>query len=209
MAGFGPIGANLSISDLASCFFPNGVLASNKLDLTSRYSNGSVSLMWQVDNDANVLYYELQRGNDEEQFETISKVDSRNGANNQTYFYEDAQSGTGYKFYRVRETMKNGNIRYYSNVSKVSFHSKIDLVSKPRPNPFINSLDLNVQLTSTNAISVRLLDQSGRAVHKSIISGQKGSNNIHVDGLYSLKPGIYVMEVSAEEEVIREKLIKQ
>jgi hypothetical protein len=54
------------------------VLAARDIDLSSRYSEGQAKLRWQVDHDASVLYYELQRGNDEENFETIARIDSRN-----------------------------------------------------------------------------------------------------------------------------------
>ena len=105
--------------------------------------------------------------------------------------------------------MKDGNIRYYSNVEKVTLNSKINLITTPRPNPFINSFDFNVQLPAANAISMRVLDQSGRAVHQARISGQKGNNNIRVDALSGIRPGIYIVEISVGDEKLREKLIKQ
>jgi hypothetical protein len=209
MAGFAPIPANTAISDLASCNFPTGVLSSLKLELSSRYSNGSVSLKWEVDNDDRVLYYELQRGNDENEFETIAKIYPRNTQAMQSYSYTDGQTGSGTKFYRVREIIKNGNFRFYSNVSKINFTTKVSIIGRPKPNPFVNNFDFNIQLRSANNINLRLCDQSSRVVYQKRIAGQSGSNNVSIGGLSALKPGIYMIEITVDNEVVREKLIKQ
>src|SRR5437763_1262605 len=52
LVGLAPVPANTALSDLASCFFPNGVLAQDEINLSSNYVSGVVSLRWQVnDND--------------------------------------------------------------------------------------------------------------------------------------------------------------
>jgi len=58
-------------------------------------------------------------------------------------------------------------------------------------------------------VKVSVADQDGRIVYQKMIKGQTGSNKFSVANLSGLKPGVYLVEIRVEDEVIREKLIKQ
>ncbi|MDX2045726.1 MAG: T9SS type A sorting domain-containing protein, partial [Chitinophagaceae bacterium] len=126
----------------------------------------------------------------------------------QNYIYNDPQDGFGKnKLYRIRQVMNTG-MGVYSNVLKISFNNKINLVSRPRPNPFISSLDLNVQLKADNVITLRMRDESGRMVFYQRYTGHRGENKLNVTGMTHLRPGIFILEVAVDDEVIREKMVK-
>jgi len=202
--------AGYSIADLASCSFPLTLLASNQLDLSGRYMSGNTNLRWNVNDNTNVSYYEIQRSDDGNNFSTIARVDPVNtNIGSVTYTYADPQSGYGNpKYYRVREVM-NGGMRLYSEVLTVTFNSRISLLSKPAPNPIVDQVNVSVQLKSAGNITARLTDQSGRVVYQRNYSGPEGENKLRLDGILHLAPGIYILELAVGEEIIREKLIKQ
>jgi hypothetical protein len=208
--GYGPHTAGYSAADLASCYFPLVVLDQNILKLTSRYASGNAELTWKVNDNNRVNYFEIQRGDDGENFETIARVDViSNGHADQTYSYRDPQGGFGKpKFYRIREIMTDGGLRFYSNIARVNFNSKIDLVSKPRPNPFISYVDFDVQLKANGSVNVRLIDKSGKTLYNKTFNGHAGSNKITVDDFGHLPAGVYIAELGVEDEVVREKIIK-
>ncbi len=210
MAGFSVPTAGYSVADLAGCYFPNGVLAQNQLALTSNYVSGVVNLKWQVNNNNQTIYYEVQRSDDEINFETITKIDNKNADHgSEIYTSYDVQKGVSKsKFYRIRQVMENGT-RFYSNVVKVNISGKINLVDKPKPNPFKNKFEFNALLKADNNIQVTLTDQNGRKVYQKIFSGRVGANNLSVENLSNLKPGVYLVEIKVEDEVLHEKLIKQ
>ena len=210
VAGFTPHTAGYSIADMASCYFPATVLDENKVLLAGKYSSGYSDLKWDVDNNTNVNYFEIQRGDNGIDFETVGQLSVKNNTNGEeSYSYSDPQSGFGKQvFYRIRQVLNNG-ARIYSNVLRITFNSKINLVSKPKPNPFVNFIDVSVQLKSASMVAVRLSDQSGRLVYNHNFNGLVGNNDLKLDNVGNLRTGIYILELSVDDEIIREKLIKQ
>jgi hypothetical protein len=211
MPGFVRPTVGYSFSDLASCFFPLIVLADNKLTLSGKYNAGRNELIWQVNDNTNTDYFEVQSSDDGENFNTITRITSKNkNEAQQTYSFNDSQNSfSSQTMYRIRQHMTNGGLRFYSNVININFHNSIKMVSKPRPNPFISSIELDLRLKFSHNISFLLKDRSGRNVYQKQISGHIGDNKVVLDGLTGLPTGLYILEVSANDQVVREKIIKQ
>jgi hypothetical protein len=211
LPGFVKPTVGYAVSDLASCYFPLQVLADNKLALSGKYNAGMTKLTWQVNDNSNTDYFEVQVSEDGENFSTITTINSKN--NNETqqiYSFTESQSGfSNQKMYRIRQHMINGGLRFYSNVININFHNAIKLISKPRPNPFISSIELDLQLKSPDNISLLLKDRSGRNVYQKQIVGHSGNNKVTLDGLTGLPAGLYIVEVTANDQIIREKVVKQ
>jgi Secretion system C-terminal sorting domain len=210
IAGFTPHTAGYSIADLGGCYFPLAVLDENKVKLSGKYGSGHSDLKWDVNNNTNVNYFEIQRSDNGIDFETVGQLSVKNNTQgDESYSYNDPQSGFGKPvYYRIRQVMNNGS-RIYSNVLRITFNSKINLVSKPKPNPFINYIDVSVQLKTASQVTARLSDQSGRLVYNHNFSGQTGNNDLKLDNIGGLRTGIYILELTVDDEIIREKLIKQ
>jgi hypothetical protein len=199
-----------SAADLASCYFPLAVLDRNVLKLTARYASGYADLVWTVNDNNRINYFEIQRSDDGENFETIERMSAINtGRADHTYSFRDAQSGFGKPiFYRIRENMVNGGLRFYSNIAKINFNSKITLVTKPKPNPFVGYVDFDVQLKANATISLLVVDNNGKVVYSRKFDGHAGQNKITVNDFSQLAAGIYVAELAVDDEVVREKIIK-
>jgi len=209
MAGFAPIPTNTSIGDLAACFFPTGVLGVNKLILKAKCSGNTTSLKWDVDNNSAALYYEVQRSDNGNDFETIGRVEPGGSQGAASYTFVDQNPGTGKnKFYRVRQVTRTG-VRFYSNVENVMTGSKAIMISAPTPNPVVNDFSMNVMLSSNNTINVRVVDQGGKVVYNNKYNGHNGENKIVVSNMNHVKAGVYIVELAVENEVMREKIIKQ
>ena len=113
-----------------------------------------------------------------------------------------------FTYYRIRSAMPSG-VNFYSNVVKVNNNSKITLIGSPNPNPFTSKIAFNALLRNNGSIAFRMADQDGRLVYQKVFTGQSGANNLSVDNLTNLKPGVYLAEIRVEDEVIHQKLIKQ
>lgn len=210
MPGFGPKTLGYAAADLASCYFPAAVLAVNELRLSGSFNNGSARLTWKVNNDTQFDYFEIQRSDDGSDFATIGRINSQSaGQGNQPYSYDDVQVGFGNaKFYRIRQVTEQG-ARFYSNITKINFSSRIQSVSKAMPNPFSSAITINVELKAEANISLRLTDNAGRLVALKNYKGNTGMNKLNLDKLAALQPGLYILETMVNEETIREKIIKQ
>ena len=210
MPGFSVPTPGYSVADLGGCYFPLGVLAQNQLNLSANYVSGIVNLKWQVNNNDQANYYEVQRSSDETNFETIARIDIHN-ANHPSEIYNayDVQKGeVKSKYYRIRQVMQE-RVSYYSNVVKINMSAKINLIDKPNPNPFKSKFVFNALLKSDNNILVTLSDQNGRKVYQKTFNGHTGANSLTVESLSNLTPGVYLVEIKVEDEVLHEKLIKQ
>jgi hypothetical protein len=207
---FAPITANFSVADLGSCYFPVTVLGLDRLKLQYKYESSKVNLKWETSRNKDVSYFEIQRGDDGYNFESIGTVQVANADEQMgTYAYADAQDGLGKnKFYRIRQVMRNG-AKLYSNVVNIPFNKKMSLVKELRPNPFTSQIEATLSLKSAGGINVRLMDQNGRVVYTKQFSGRTGENILNINGLSRLAPGIYVAELGTQDEVIREKVIRQ
>ena len=210
LAGFVNPTAGKSIADLASCNFPLGVLADIKMQLSGWNESGSAKLKWEVNLNNQVTHYELQASEDGYDFETIARVNVTDATSAMAaYSYTDNKVATkSVRYYRVKEVLPNGT-SYYSNVVKVNLGSKLTLLSKPSPNPFFGKFDLRLELKSAAPIAIRLRNQGGSLVYQKNISGNSGENRININGLDNLSRGVYIVEITVDEEIIREKLVKQ
>jgi hypothetical protein len=199
-----------SVADLASCYFPNSVLAKNKLQLTGRLEMGKANLKWEVNNNNMVNYYEIQKSIDGNNFTTIASITpSSNIQSIAAFNYRDTQNELRENtFYRVRQIMKN-DLRFYSNITQIHYVNKMNLVGGFSPNPFIDHFNFVVQLKSKKQVGVKVTDQAGRVVYRNQFAGEPGENKFSVKDIYALNKGIYVVEISADNEIIREKLIRQ
>lgn len=210
MTGFGPIDDTLSAGDLASCYFPAAILPHSYTKLSARYAGGSTALKWDVADNSSVSYYELQVSDDGDNFNTLNTIYPSNGAQDKaSYNYTHAYVNGTQKYYRVQKVLKSSPMRLYSNVVKVALDGRLNIVMKPSPNPFTGSVKFEVELKSSGNVTARLLDQGGRAVFTRNYNGNAGVNSFNLDGLSGIKNGIYILEVSSGDAVIREKLIKQ
>lgn len=207
ISGFGPIPSGFSSSDLASCYFPSTILGLNKLQLQYKYENGNVNLKWQMTTSAPPLNFEVQRSDDGSNFQTIATVPY--GDQRSTYTYSDPQSGFGkVKYYRIRANV-SPTMRHFTNVVSVNFSSKAHLLAELRPNPFNNYAQVDMWLKAAGNINVRIIDQSGRAVYNNQFAGRAGENPLRLEGLGKFPRGVYIVEIRVQDEVIREKIIKQ
>ncbi len=198
-----------SASDLTTCFFPAAILAKYDVHLTGQNISGTSTLKWDVLANNEVQYFEIQRSRDGSTFETISSVEVVNPDQlSQKYSYTDLSAEHGAaKYYRIRQVTKSG-MRYFSNVVKLN-GNKISLNSKIKPNPFVNQVELSVQLAVANKIEVRISSQSGAMLFQRSYKGNVGTNSIKIAELGNLSPGVYFIELKSGDEIIREKLIKQ
>ena len=204
---FAPITANFSVADLGSCYFPDLILGMTNLQLTYKYEGGNVNLKWQAKTNPEVVRYEVQRSNTgtDNDFETIGTIIP---GQSETYTFADPQSGfEKLKFYRIRQVLTSHRI--YSNVVKVSFNNRFNLIGNIGPNPFASRVDVKIWMRTANSVNVRILDQSGRSVYVRQFTGRTGDNKFTLDNLANFKAGVYVVEVAVQEEIIREKIIKQ
>jgi len=209
ISGFSSPTPNFVLSDLASCHFPMTILANNKIQLSGKHEFGKSHLNWEVNNNMEVNYFEIQKSGDGINFELVAAINPDNILRSAVnYQYKDTQNVLGKTvFYRIRQIMKNG-MRFYSNIAQVYSNSIMNIIGSMSPNPFIDHVNFVVQLKIAKTVEVRLADQNGRIVYYNQFKGRTGENKFKLNDIGALKKGIYFIEICVENDVHREKLLR-
>ncbi|HEY1201543.1 MAG TPA: T9SS type A sorting domain-containing protein [Niastella sp.] len=127
----------------------------------------------------------------------ITDDPTKPGAQDATCYWSDGIVGTG----RVAVTTSSKE-----NQPVPAVMEKIEV----KPNPFVNNLNLQVQLNTSEKVQIRLIDFYGRTVYTTSRNVSAGVSLLNVSVPEGLSSGMYVLELSAgSRRLVSKKLIKQ
>lgn len=169
------------------------VLPVTGLEFSGKHTNNNAELRWDIQSEARIVRYELERSLDGKIFFQLTQKNA--GAGN-TYTYNDADGlrSTGTAYYRLRLIYDDNQSRF-SNVLKISSVANIKgLKVELYPNPVRVNAGLTV-LSETDGIStIRVVDKTGKQLMTVQQRVRKGSNSITVPGFDRLTDGLYFIE---------------
>jgi hypothetical protein len=176
--------------------------------LQAVYQNRQVQLYWVAYAPSNARSFTIEYSQDGQSFTAAGEL-AATGTNNQTtpYLYMHSPVFTGTVFYRIREMDLDG-IMYYSNMVVVKIGNTLDATTHVFPNPFIDNLQISMQLEKAGMIQVALYNASGQLVLKLQQPGLTGRNTIVAGNLSALLTGTYLLQIKAGDHTSFEKLIK-
>jgi hypothetical protein len=182
------------------------VLPEKLSSLQAVYLNNQVQLHWYAYAQSNARSFTIEYSQDGQSFTVIGEVIAM-GTNNQTtpYLYMHSPAFTGTVFYRIRETDHNGSM-YYSNMVVVKTGNTFLTTTNVFPNPFLDYLQISMQLEKAGMIQVALYNASGQLVRKLQQPGLKGQNALTMSNLSALLPGTYLLQLKAGDHTTFEKL---
>ena len=78
------------------------------------------------------------------------------------------------------------------------------------PNPFVNKVTVNLDLSASNDVTISLLSLEGRLIQRNALGIiASGNHQVQFDGLDNLPGGLYLIRVATENGVVVRKLVKQ
>jgi hypothetical protein len=164
-----------------------------------------ISVEWQVENESNMMQYDVERSVDGIRFSKIGAVEAANKVTG-TYSLADNSPATGYNYYRIRSIDINGKSTY-TQIVKVS----VDAIAKSGiaiyPNPVVSGI-INLQLTNQpeGIYYVSVTNQIGQPVLSKKIKHNDGNNSESIQLNKTLPHGTYQVEVTktnGDVEVIK------
>lgn len=167
-----------------------------KLDIT-KTNNGSGYLEWQLDNESNVNYYEVEESADGITFTKLSKIYADGS---KVYRYTDQILNEGANYYRVKAVGKEGE-NVYSAV--VAVNNKLTATLQLLNNPVVSQLIFK-HPAAVNA-KYRITDLMGRTV----MSGRITPNAVitQID-MIKLASGTYILHYTDSGEQIVNQFIR-
>lgn len=183
------------------CSVLEGVLK----DFSGKLENGYALIKWSTLSETGVKNFELQRSSDGVHFSTIKTIAPayRQGG---LYQERDSQLVSGTNFYRLLINGQDESRTKYSKV--ISIYQLNTSFSVKVVNPFTSTLNIEVTATVPGIYESCLFDNSGRMILKKTYQVSKGSNQVVIDGIGSLKAGVYILSSGMNGHAVRQKVLK-
>ncbi len=156
-----------------------------------------VVLAWSTANELNNSGFDLERSINGTSFEKVTFVKGKGTTNMvSNYHFVDANalSASAVWYYRLKQIDFDGSITY-SNTIKVTGKVLAAGLSV-FPNPFIEGLNIELNLPAAEQVSVIITDIQGKVVAERNVNASKGLNTIGFADLNTLNEGVYFVKTS-------------
>jgi len=170
------------------------VLPVELLFLAGLARDQQVDLTWATATERNSSHFVVERSPDGFTFSPIGQVAAAgNSQYRLDYTFTDTDPFTGVNYYRLRMVDLDGATEL-SNVIAVAFTGQGGKVAV-YPNPVHDRLNLLVHLPEASAVTVRILDATGRMVQESHHAVERGDQRLGLDAAL-LAPGAYLVQLA-------------
>ena len=175
------------------------------INFAGKGSGNSNLLSWTVSNEQNLARYELQRSIDGINYTTVGNIPAT-GTSNYNYTDNVAGINAAIYFYRLKSVNTDGNFKY-SVIVRIRTSVK-GWFAEASPNPFSETLKINIESPINDKASIILTDLSGKQLLKKDISLSQGNNAFEIPEAGSFARGVYMLRVQAAEQVQTIKIVK-
>lgn len=179
------------------------------VSFTASHAANGTNLSWATASETNNSHFEVQRGIDGNDFETIGKVKGSGSSTKiVTYSFTDNYAPTSQTtYYRLNQVDFDGKTAYSKTVSVTNAKAKTG-IETTLPNPFNNEVNITVNATEMASATVLIMNMVGQIQHTSTEQLQAGANNINVT-TSQIPDGIYFVRVSFNGESFTQKIVKK
>jgi Secretion system C-terminal sorting domain len=191
-----PPGTSLLINPTNVQLIVNTILPLKLISFTGSKQNNDALLQWKTANETGVSKFEVQRSDNGQTFTSIGTVAS--GA--ALYSFTDANtfSSRMLTYYRLKSIDVDARFTY-SNILRLSKQANTALTVYP--NPVSNLLTISGLKEKG---TILLFNADGKLLRQQIVSAQTMSMDMS-----NYAKGIYLLQYTAEDEVVNQEIIKQ
>jgi hypothetical protein len=183
------------------------VLASSLKSFKGSIAGKKALLNWSIVNNNEVGYFELERSFDSRNFKTVGRIqgNSADGSvGNYSFNDEIATVQTPFVYYRLKTRTKAGGT-FYSNLLRLTLPIAAD-DALVYPNPAADVIHVALSSERNQNMKLTVYDLTGALVDAENFTLKQGTNVFSVNTL-RWKDGAYVLQFTADNRVIRKKLI--
>ena len=161
----------------------------------------------------NHSYFEVERSFDMAHFSTMGIVLDGFALNGTAKSYQFKDNSAELKaqnlvYYRLKQIDVDGKATY-SKVLAVRLQSKAGVAMQVSPNPFTENLSMRFSATENGTAQIRIINSYGQTLLSKQSSITKGFNNLQVEGLSQLAPGMYIAQLVMNGAVVdNQRVIK-
>lgn len=162
----------------------------------------TAQLDWSMAEDANSVFFEIERSSGKDEFKVIGRVEAQEPAGKFVpYMFLDQAALPGNNYYRLKITDGNGNIK--SSPVRMVIFSEPGFTVSFTPNPADEFVTLEIHSPDLKTL-VKLIDPTGKVAIEEQVEERDINLRLEVGNLH---PGIYTLLVENGEEKFSEKLV--
>jgi hypothetical protein len=178
-------------------------LAITLASFTGRTTDLGSVLSWVAENGTDGVTFTVQHSTDGVHFASIGEVPGNAVTVNYSFTDINPTPNTP-NYYRLQWTSSGGGIAY-SNIVTIASTSA-SAVLDVSPNPFKDHVNVRLNLSKAESVSIRLLDSKGMLLNQTLYQGVKGINSFPVHGLVSLPASVYFIQIKLDDQVFVRKV---
>jgi hypothetical protein len=164
----------------------NSALPVKFSNLVANLNNDIVNLKWSTYLEQNNDYFSVERNNELNQWEVLSKVKSKGNSNIKTdYSFNDFNQSKGSIFYRIKQTDFDGKYTY-SNIVSLNTNTYNEFIIYPS----ISNYKLTIKSTINDLSTINIVNEIGKEFTKKITMSMQSDGTISID-ISNLLPGTY------------------
>lgn len=208
----GGCGNDFAMDDLVFSICEEGGITPVTLTSFGAHAKGTgVNIDWSTSQELNSDYFQVERSADGSS--NWSVVATVNGSGNsqvvKKYNAFDASPLAGVNYYRLKQVDNNGKSSY-SNTVAVKIQVQKTAISV-LANPFYNTLTVNFTSPTSEMVTARLIDVTGKQIATQNWSVNSGTSRKDFNNLNGVKHGMYILTIvsNSGEILFNGKVIKQ
>lgn len=163
----------------------------------TRNADRSVAVQWKVEQEINIVAYEVERSNNGSNFTPVhNRTAAGNNSSSITYDHIDLTPYRGDNFYRIKATSVGGQVQY-SNIVKLNGGKATPIISV-YPNPVVNKqLQLRFEEQEKGRYQVQLMNMKGQVLVNKTVNMLNTVQAETIELSASLAAGNYQLVVTA------------
>lgn len=163
-------------------------------------------LDWSAENRLSTIRYEIEYSTDGASFSKVGEVNGSYNVSDYTFSYVPASATVAY--FRLKIIDRYG-IDTYSNVVSLTGNCNKSFDVTVTPNPFHQSLSMEINLPESGKTGLRILNAAGQTVYRENRQLNAGRQFLNLPQTAKLAPGAYTLQVvNASGVIISKKIIK-
>lgn len=160
--------------------------------------NNQSLLQWEISNTSSCHYFEIERLNQQQAFQSIGDKAPYTEGETQ-YQFTDNFPVYGKNTYRLKTTDIDGSISYSDKVVELTFETPPTRIAL-YPNPAEDYLTIKTNFEDNKNILVNIIDINGRTIENLSLTGENG---IYQLALQNLSAGVYLLKILDTENGIK------
>ncbi len=170
-------------------FTITSILAINFSGLSGSTFDNAVKVRWGVQNDLDVIKYEVQKSENGLMFYTIGSVQSNRTSGANLYFYIDYNPTIGSNYYRIKIFNTNSTISL-SNVTRL-YYGKVGNTLFIYPNPAGSELTVRFAAVSKGNYQMSVFGNNGQKITTMPVQHDGNDRTIKINLPVTLSRGVY------------------